>query len=66
MNIFKNKEKNDRFEITYSQFTDAHVEIFVDKKTGINYLFFSANGSSGGGITPLLDADGKIVITEVK
>lgn len=34
--------------------------IYVDKETGVNYLFIS-NGY-GGGLTPLLDADGKPVI----
>ena len=33
----------------------------MDKQTGVNYLFIS-NGSAGG-VTPLLDAQGKPVIT---
>ena len=33
------------------------VKIFVDMETGVEYLF-SANGYAGG-LTPLLDRDGK-------
>lgn len=40
---------NDRFEVAY-------------KETGVNYLFVR-NGYSGG-LTPLLEADGKPVITK--
>ena len=35
--------------------------IFVDQETGVNYLYVQAGYS--GGLTPLLDADGKPVIT---
>ena len=37
--------------------------ILVDKQTGVNYLFVQ-NGY-GGGLTPLLDRDGKPVVTTV-
>ncbi len=37
--------------------------IIVDKVTGVNYLY--VHRGYGGGLTPLLDADGKPVITEV-
>ena len=37
-------------------------EIWVDKETGVNYLYH-ASGYSGG-LTPLLGADGKPVISE--
>lgn len=36
--------------------------ILVDKETGVNYLYVQAGYS--GGLTPLLDADGKPVITK--
>ena len=36
-------------------------EIWVDTQTGVNY-FYHAAGSSGG-LTPLLDRDGKPVIS---
>lgn len=37
--------------------------IIVDTKTGVNYLFVSEG--YGGGLTPLIDADGKPIITRV-
>ena len=36
--------------------------IYVDKETGVNYLFI-ASGYAGG-LTPLLDAEGKPVVTK--
>ena len=36
-------------------------EIWVDKETGVNYLYHTAGYS--GGLTPLLDAMGKPVIS---
>lgn len=39
------------------------MEIWVDKETGVNYLYHFS-GSSGG-LTPLLDRDGKPVISTV-
>ena len=39
-----------------------NASVLVDKETGINYLFVS-HGYSGG-LTPLLDADGKPIITK--
>ena len=37
--------------------------ILVDAATGVNYLYVS--GGSGGGVTPLLDREGKVVVTPV-
>ena len=56
---------NDRFEVAYKETKSAGLEkriIYVDKDTGVNYLFVR-NGYSGG-LTPLLEADGKPVITK--
>ncbi|MBR4074176.1 MAG: xylan 1,4-beta-xylosidase [Firmicutes bacterium] len=55
--------KKERFEKTYSQGTVNVTEIWVDTKTGVNYVFH-ASGYAGG-MTPLLDKDGKPVITPV-
>ncbi len=52
--------KNNRFEKIYSQGMGS-MEIWVDKETGVNYLYHQSGYS--GGITVLLDADGKPVIT---
>ena len=51
---------DDRFEKIYSQGVANVTEIWVDKETGVQYLFH-ASGYSGG-MTPLLDKDGKPVI----
>lgn len=59
------KEDN-RFEKTYSQggaFSEA-IQIWVDKKTGVNYLFCQSGYS--GGLTPLLNRDGTPVVTAVR
>ena len=39
------------------------VQIWVDKQTGVNYLFV-ASGYAGG-LTPLLNRDGTPVVTPV-
>ena len=39
------------------------IEILVDKKTGVNYLFKSSGYA--GGLCPLLDAEGNPVITPI-
>jgi hypothetical protein len=54
----------DRFDIIerdgLSPMADAVV--IVDKETGVNYLYVCRG--YGGGLTPLLDSDGKPVITK--
>ena len=55
--------KNDRYEKVYSQGTMNVMEIWVDRETGVNYVFH-ASGYAGG-MTPLLDRDGKLVISPV-
>ena len=39
------------------------MEIWVDKETGVNYVFH-ASGYAGG-LTPLLDRDGKPIISPI-
>ena len=55
--------KNERFEKVSSQATLAVTEIWGDRETGVNYVFH-ASGYAGG-MTPLLDREGKPVITTV-
>ena len=55
--------KNDRFEKVYSQGTINITEIWVDKETGVNYVFHVSGYA--GGMTPLLDREGKPVITTI-
>ena len=54
-----------RFVITYSQVIlgRSGMEVYVDRETGVNYLFVRSSGY--GGLTPLLDREGKPVITAV-
>lgn len=54
----------DRFEKVYSQGVMNVTEIWVDKQTGVNYLYH-ASGYSGG-LTPLLNPDGTPVVTPVR
>lgn len=53
--------KNDRFEKIYSQGTMNVIEIWVDKETGVNYVF--RQSGYAGGMTPLLGYDGKPVVS---
>lgn len=53
-------EKTERFKITVKDRKSGSY-IYVDTITGINYLFV-VNGY-GGGLTPLLDRDGKPVVS---
>ena len=52
---------DDRFEKIYSQGAFGAIEIWVDKQTGVNYLF--RQSGNAGGLTPLIDRDGNPVIT---
>lgn len=54
--------KDKRFEKVYTQNMGA-LEIWVDKETGVNYLY--RQSGYGGGMTVLLDKDGKPVISLV-
>ena len=53
--------RTERFEKVYSQGTVNTMEIWVDKETGVNYVFHKSG--YGGGMAPLLDRDGKPVIS---
>lgn len=57
---------NNRFNKVYNQNVGINrkLEIWVDIKTGVNYLF-RLDGNRGG-ITVLLDKDGKPVVTPVE
>lgn len=53
--------KEKRFKKIYNQGTIDNIEIWVDTETGVNYMFKSAGYA--GGLTPLLDANGKVIVT---
>ena len=50
--------KEKRFKKIYNQ---GAIEIWVDMETGVNYMFKTSGYA--GGLTPLLDVNGKPVIT---
>ena len=50
-----------RFEKVYSQGVMQGVEIWVDTATGVNYTL--CYGGNAGALTPLLDTDGKPIVT---
>ena len=58
-------KKENRFVKVYSQsgFVDPTVTVFVDRQTGVNYVFTQAGYA--GGMTPLLNRDGSPVITPI-
>ena len=56
-------DKEERFEKIYTQGVANVIEIWVDKETGVNYMYHVSGYA--GGLTPLLDRDGKPIITTV-
>ena len=59
-------EKTDRFvctEISGGAFEIIQARVLVDRKTGVNYLW-AASGYAGG-LTVMLDAEGKPIVTPV-
>ncbi len=56
-------QTEDRFLKTYTQGVMNITEIWVDKQTGVNYLFHTSGYA--GGLTPLLNRDGTPVVTPV-
>ena len=60
------KEK-ERFVTVFQKSTfGTETRVLVERITGVNYLFFRISGESGGGgLTPLLNQDGKPVITAI-
>ena len=61
-------KKDERFEAIYrdgSQLEEGGIrQILVDRETGVNYLVWKAGYA--GGITPLLDRDGKVIVTPLR
>ncbi|MBO1679577.1 DUF6440 family protein [Bittarella massiliensis (ex Durand et al. 2017)] len=52
---------SDRFIVVYKQGSMSLTKIWVDRMTGVNYLFHQEGYS--GGLTPLLDHFGKPVVS---
>lgn len=60
-------KKEERFQVILKEGNSlsngGQRQIFVDRETGVNYLYIQYGHS--GGLTPLLDADGKPVVTRL-
>lgn len=64
----KMAKKENRFEVVFrdgAQLKDDGLrQILVDTETGVNYLIWKSGYA--GGITPLLDSEGKVIITDTE
>ena len=66
--MFEKKEKKPkRFRILCQEETDigdlGSFQIWVDTVTGVNYLYRSAGAGFAGGLTVLVDPEGKPIVT---
>ena len=58
--------KEDRFKkilVDSGGFSENHMAIYVDRKTGVNYLF-SSSGNAGG-LCVLVDREGKPIVSSL-
>ncbi|WP_242862614.1 DUF6440 family protein [Clostridium colicanis] len=53
-----------RFEVIHKEGSLSGCKIMVDTETGVNYLF--AWDGYAGGLTPLLDKEGKPIISTIQ
>ena len=61
----KDKKENKRFKTVHEEGNiSSRCKIIVDTETGINYLI-NVDGYAGG-ITPLLDKNGKPVVSSIE
>ena len=56
--------KEKRFERVFKEGMASVTEIWVDTETGVNYLFHQSGYA--GGLTPLLDREGNVVVTPIR
>lgn len=59
--MFKNKDDKRFIEIFKEGSLTESMKILLDTETGVNYLYISAG--YGMGITPLLDSEGKVIVS---
>ena len=57
--------KKERFVEVYSQGVTNVEKIIVDTQTGVNYVLASSALTAGCGMSILVDADGKPIVTPV-
>lgn len=59
--MFEKKDIDERFDVKeVGGKNPIATYILTDKETGVQYLY--AWGGAGGGLTPLLDKSGKVVV----
>lgn len=68
LSIFKKRdisehEKYSRFEEVYNDDAFRGCRIIRDKETGVNYLHVLYTENNGGGLTVLVDKNGKPIVT---
>lgn len=56
---------SDRFVEVYSQGVTNVRKVVVDTQTGVNYLLVSSSMTSGCGVSVMLNADGKPLVTQL-
>ncbi len=60
------EKKDQRFTVTIKEGNSLKesglIQVIVDQKTGVNYLWVKSGNC--GGLTPLLDAQGKPIVTK--
>ncbi|WP_062552049.1 DUF6440 family protein [Peptoniphilus phoceensis] len=59
--MFKDKDDKRFIKVFREGTLTETMEILLDTETGVNYLYIGAG--YGMGITPLLDSDGKVVVS---
>ncbi|EBH4249117.1 hypothetical protein AB4033_001399 [Listeria monocytogenes] len=57
------EKMEERFEKIYTQGKLNIMEIWVDKETGVQYVYHLSGYA--GGMSPLLDADGKPLLADI-
>ena len=59
--MFKDKDEKRFIKVFREGSLTESIEVLLDTETGVNYLYISAG--YGMGITPLLDGEGKVVVS---
>ncbi|WP_019138021.1 DUF6440 family protein [Peptoniphilus timonensis] len=59
--MFKDKDDKRFIKVFREGSLTESIEVLLDTETGVNYLYISAG--YGMGITPLLDEEGKVVVS---
>ena len=63
--MFRKRLNDERFEIIESALKGTLATYVIkDKVTGVQYLY--VRGSTGGGLTPLLDSTGNVIVENNK